>query len=711
MNDRTIGTLVNYYVSPHGDDTAAGSEAAPFATLERARKQLRGAGVAGKRSATVWLREGTHYLEQTFTLLSEDSGTADAPITYRAYPGERPVVSGGRRLRTNWEPYRDGIWQTAIAEWKGVSREGLFAELFVNGVRQTRARYPNGRGGASAFIRPLRAPSAWPHEELPLDPATFTDKTWAKPEEAVVHIMGMNKWGNLQWRVMEIDTRSGVIRLGDGGYQINDIMQGIDATGIDERSDYFVDNVFEELDAPGEWYADREAGVLYYYPPSDMDLQSAVVEVPIIDRIVSFQGTQRNPVKHVSFIDVHFRHASPTYLREYEAPSLGDWTIHRGGAVYMEGAEHCEVMYCRFDAVGGNAVFMSLYNRNHCVHGCWMHDLGESGVCLVGSKTSTLGSQHAYPAEIMVSNNKIHDIGFYGKQTAGVFISVSSDNLVSHNEIFSLPRAAICINDGTWGGHVIEHNDVYDTVRETGDHGPFNSWGRDRFWCLSQSHGPASHGAGDVVKDARKPVVIQNNRFRDRKGWGIDLDDGSSNYVVRNNLCIGVSIKLREGDYRTVENNIFVNGANPPGIHIGYEDNHDRFVRNIVVANSEWDNPEVDIDFQKGDSKGKLYEFIGPPMHGKWVKELDGNLFFSDLGRFLATVHYRPLGSRTETYGWSEWQAMGWDVNSAFADPLFVDPVAGDYRVKPHSPALALGFRNFPMDEFGLQADFPQDYE
>ncbi|KTD85188.1 right-handed parallel beta-helix repeat-containing protein [Paenibacillus etheri] len=700
-------TQVNYYLSPYGDDCAPGTESEPFATLDRARRELRITGTAGVCSATVWLREGTYYVGEPFVLTAEDSGTEEAPIHYRAYPGERPVVSGGMRMHGNWEPYRDGIWVCEIPEWRGVSKESLFTELYVNGARQTRARYPNTLNGEPAYLRPLREPATWPHAEFAFDPVTFTGKEWAHPEDAVVHIFGKNRWGNLQWRVKKVDREAGFIRLGDGGYQINDIIQGADATGIDQRSDYYIENVFEELDAPGEWYADRECGLLYCYPPDGIDLRAAIVEVPVLDGIVLCSGTQWNPVQHVAFIGLTFRHTAPTYLQAYEAPSLGDWTIHRGGAVFLEGAKHCEIAYCRFDAVGGNAVFMSLYNWGNRVHGCWMHDIGESGICLVGSKQLTLGSQHAYPAEITVSNNKIHDIGVYGKQTAGVFISVSSDNVISHNEIFRLPRAAICINDGTWGGHVIEFNDIYDTVRETGDHGPFNSWGRDRFWCLSQSHGPASHGVGDVCLDARKPVVIRNNRFRDRKGWGIDLDDGSSNYVVRENLCIGVSIKLREGDHRTVENNIFVNGANPPGIHIGYEGNSDRFIRNIVVANSEWDNPEVDIDFQKGASKGVLYEFIGPPVHGAWVRELDGNVFYNDVGRFLATVHYRPLGSRTETYEWSDWQAMGWDAHSVFGAPLFIDPEGGDYRVRPESPALALGFRNFTMDRFGLEDDFP----
>lgn len=162
-------TQVNYYVSLHGDDRAPGTEREPFATLDRARRELRSTGTAGVRSATVWLREGTHYVGVTFALTAEDSGTEEAPIRYRAYPGERPVISGGMRLHGKWEPYRDGIWVCEIPEWRGVSKESLFTELYVNGARQIRARYPNTLNGEPAYLRPLHEP---PRGLMPNSPST-----------------------------------------------------------------------------------------------------------------------------------------------------------------------------------------------------------------------------------------------------------------------------------------------------------------------------------------------------------------------------------------------------------------------------------------------------------------------------------------------------------------------------------------------------------
>jgi hypothetical protein len=693
----------NIYVSVNGEDNNPGTLERPFASIERARIEAGKLKKTGSNSINIYLREGTYYLEKPLVLQPDDSGSEIQAIRYMSYGGEKPVLSGGKRITGEWKPYADGIMMCKIPEEKNGKLD--FTQLFINGKRQIRARYPNydpSEPGKSGYIYPAEAELKWPHKEFRYDLKTFTKRKWAKPQEAVVHIFGMNYWGNLQWEIEDIDRDTQTIKLGRGGFQINEVMQGRDATGIDHRSGFYIENVFEELDSPGEWYLDKENGILYVVPEEGIDLNTAIIEAPVLKQVVEFRGSQEAPVHNIYFSGFRIAHTASTYFEEYEAPSLGDWTIHRGGAVFFGGAEDCSFENCYFDGVGGNAIFVNNYNRRINISGNTITEAGDSGICIAGSKHLTLGSNRKYPAEITISNNLIHDIGIFGKQTAGVFVSISEDNIISHNHMYNLPRAAICINDGTWGGHVIEFNDIHDTVRETCDHGPFNSWGRERFWCLQQSHGPVSHEAGEVRLDCRKPVIIRNNRFEDYKGWGIDLDDGSSNYQVYNNLCIGIGIKLREGDYRLIENNIFINAANPPGFHIGYEYNHDRFVRNIVVMNSKFDTPEVDINFEKGKSAGKLYEIIGPPSQGPWLEEIDNNLFFSDIGQFKAAVHFRPIDNKCEDFTFEEWKAMRLDKNSIYADPLFVDAEKGNYSLKSESPAFKIGFVEFDMDSYGL---------
>jgi hypothetical protein len=187
--------------------------------------------------------------------------------------------------------------------------------------------------------------------------------------------------------------------------------------------------------------------------------------------------------------------------------------------------------------------------------------------------------------------------------------------------------------------------------------------------------------------DSWQPTIIRNNCFSGsfkRHSWGIDLDDGSSNYQICNNLTIGCSIKLREGYYRLVENNIFI-GPFPLARHCCYKENEDIIRRNICV-----------------DMSGSVaYEmFQARPAD---AKEIDYNLFWNPQGeppvvnlRGAVAPGFKPAMSFTE------WQAKGLDAHSIVADPQFVDPGHGDFRVKDPSPALKLGFKNFPMNQFGV---------
>ena len=156
---------------------------------------------------------------------------------------------------------------------------------------------------------------------------------------------------------------------------------------------------------------------------------------------------------------------------------------------------------------------------------------------------------------------------------------------VRYCSLYDVPRAGINIGDGCWGGHVIEHCDVFDTVKETGDHGSFNSWGRDRFWGLKDVDlNTITRGdlRGLPLLDVVEPVIIRNSRWRCDHGWDIDLDDGSSHYELRNNLCLRGGIKLREGFFRVCENNIMVGNSFHP--HVRYRGSEDVFRRNIVFG-------------------------------------------------------------------------------------------------------------------------------
>jgi len=666
----------DFYVATSGSDENPGTKERPFATLGRARDAVRELKKRGKKPITVLVRGGTYYLPETLVFSSEDSGTKDVPILYTAYEDEKPTISGAVKLDLEWKPHpagMRGIMKAEIPEVKGGKL--TFTQLFVDGKRLHLARYPDydpenplittlGRGSSGDALSPERV------------------KRWANPIGGFVHGLSHHRWGSVHYRITGVDN-SGKVKL-EGGYQINRDSR------LHDRHRY-VENIFEELDSPNEWFLDKERGVLYLMPPTGMDINSAKVEAVVLKRLFEFRGSKDEPVKHITLRGLTITHTAHTFLEKYEPLLRGDWSIHRGGAVFLEGAEHCAIEDCFFDAVGGNGVFVSNYNRHIRVSGCKFTEGGDSAVCLVGDfkavrSGSTWSEQISdpdrtpgpatpnYPAKCLIWNNLIHDIGIIGKQTAGVFISMSEEITVSHNTIYNIPRAAICINDGCWGGHVIEYNDAFNTVRETGDHGPFNSWGRDRHWGIKDDKLRKS-----LCKlDNWKTTIIRNNRFRHdgSHSWGIDMDDGSSNYRIYNNLCLGMSIKFREGYYRKAENNIIVSPV-PFAVHVWYPESEDVIVRNIIVVTGN-----------------APYGPIGMPGKHPWGKLFDFNLFATrDLGKFTV---------RGAADNLSEWRKKGYDRHSIQGDPMFVDPANMDYRVKADSPALKLGFKNFAMDEFGV---------
>ncbi len=226
-------TDLTFYVAANGSDRNPGTRERPLATLGRAQELVRSLKAHAPGAITVYVREGTYYLGKPLVFGPADSGTPTAPITYAAYPGEQVTLSGGRRLNCQWTPYKNEIMMCALPQAKGEA----FSQLFVDGKRQIRARYPNYDPKnplvwGSGYINVAAAAEPWPPTQFHFDPATFTKKRWSKPQEAVVQMFPLDYWGSLQWQVKDIDWEAHVVKLGWGGFQINALEFGIAATGV-----------------------------------------------------------------------------------------------------------------------------------------------------------------------------------------------------------------------------------------------------------------------------------------------------------------------------------------------------------------------------------------------------------------------------------------------------------------------------------------------
>ncbi|WP_231954344.1 signaling protein [Pirellulimonas nuda] len=647
------------FVATTGDDAGPGTRSAPLRTLAAARDAAR--EFVGRERVTVLVADGVYYLPEPLVFTPDDSGSEQFPVIYRSENEGGAALSGGTRLRLKWRPYRDGIMQATAPEADKVD------QLFVGGVRQRMARYPNYDAHKKTDAYQGFAADAFSKQRA---------ARWADPAGGYIHAMHRSRWGGYHYRITG-KKPSGEVQY-EGGWQNNRQM------GMHE--DFrMVENIFEELDAPGEWFHNAASHTLYYWPEPGVDLSEANIEVVRLSRLVDFQGSEAAPVRFITLQGFVVRHAARTFMQTNEPLLRSDWAIHRDGAFLLTGTEDVSIVDSEFDQVGGNAIFVNNYNRRTRVLGCHLHDVGASGVCFVGDPDAvrdplfeyrekndlatidrTPGPKtNNYPAECEVADCLIHGVGRVERQPAGVQVAMASEITIRDTSIYDCDRAGINIGDGCWGGHLIERCDVFDTVLETHDHGSFNSWGRDRFWRSDRDVSQKAIDAEPSLPflDAVKTTVIRDSRWRCDHGWDIDLDDGSSNYDIYNNLLLQGGLKLREGFRRRAWNNVAVNNGFHP--HVWYNHSEDEVFANIFMAAHR--GARMPSETAKG-------------------KRVDGNLFYS-----------------ADPAVKNRFTQFGWDVHSVVGDPMFVDPAGGDFRVEPGSPALDVGFKNFPMDRFGVK--------
>lgn len=280
-NDVRAGT--QFFVAPNGNDANPGSAQQPFLTLERARAAVRQALPTGMGPIQVWLREGTYRRTAPFELLPEDSGGFERPITWSAYPGERAVISGLRRVSGLWTHFANGIWSTSSEGYR-------FSTLFVNGVRATRARTPNN-GTFDMVVRseccfdaeceggppePRWRPGAECYDRFIAQPGNVRGD-WRNLHD--IEIVSRRRWEQSRHRLERVDGMNTVFVRAEAA----DFAFGFDYDGTDR---YYVDNVFEGLDQPGEWYLDALEQRLYYMPPPGTDPNQAIIEAPVTDELL-----------------------------------------------------------------------------------------------------------------------------------------------------------------------------------------------------------------------------------------------------------------------------------------------------------------------------------------------------------------------------------------------------------------------------------------
>lgn len=539
----------------------------------------------------VILKKGIHFLSKPVELGAENNG-----ITVCCEEGAK--ICGCVEIENPlWEKTQKGIYRTETL--KGLNPD----MLFLNGEAMILARYPNYREdvlplGGTASAKEIKG----------------RVKNYKNPAGGFIRAMHEAGWGGNSYFIEGKDQSS------PSGLKLKWI--GDNNRGSGFGNELVVENVFEELDDEKEWYYSSQDGYLYFKPVNEDEL-NGVFHLGILSELFKIKGASDIKFQNVTFCET--KRSMFEKDKQYRPLLRGDWCIMPAGAVSVVDSENITFENCVFENIGSNGIYIGDYGKGHKITGCRFSNIGSTAVQIVGSPSAvyepsfwkndmypdlpvhrtkvehpekTGPASEEYPRDILIENNFIENVGIYEKQSSGVNLSVCFNVKILHNTICKSARSNINVNDGTFGGHEIAYNDIFDSQRETQDHGPFNSWGRDRFWSVPKYNAGGKYGDKirrykkdgkiyDLTKiDSLGETVIHHNRFSHSANaphsWGIDLDDGSSNYAIYNNLCIGIGIKLREGFNRRVWGNVLIGG--PLNIHVPYNMSRDEVHDNFIVC-------------------------------------------------------------------------------------------------------------------------------
>jgi hypothetical protein len=651
---------VTVHVAPAGDDASGdGSAAKPFATLARARDEVRAIKKRGevKGAIGVLVAPGEYRTSQTLTLTKADSGSDGAPVVYRSTEPGKAVLYGGTRL-TGFTPVTDPVILARLPEEArghvrqcdlkalGVNDYGELTvrgfgqkpspptlELFFDGRPMTLARWPNQ---GYVDIRELVNPGS-PQDGTPavIGYEDARHERWLQAEDPWLFGYFRFLWADATIKIAAIDPAARTLTTAEPYAYSNGGMS------TEQGIIYYAFNLLEELDLPGEWYLDRRAGILYFYPPADM--AAATVEIGILSEPM----IAMEEVSHLRF----------------EGMVLD---LARGDAIRATKCHDILFAGCTVKRMAGNGIMIHGGNRNG-LFGCDIHTIGRRATEIIGGDRATLT-----PGNHFVENCRIHAFGRIDRTyTPGVQLE-GVGNRVAYNLMYDAPSSVMRLEGND---HVFEFNEVHSAVTESDDQGAIDIFANPTYRGNVFRHN-YFHNVGKAGKEPARHGQA-----------GIRFDDAISGQLVYGNIFVRSSngnfgaVQMNSGRDNIIVNNIFydckfgVSGGWYPG-------------------NSVWTGMREGtrkVDHRASPLYLSRYPAMAQMLDDNGINHFWRNIAF-DCGRMRRDAR-RDLELRDNA------------EFSADSDPVFVDAAAGDFRLRPGAPPLDTSkFRPIPMDQIGLYA-------
>jgi hypothetical protein len=522
-----------FYVSPSGNDRNSGTVGKPFQTIGRAREAVRRVKASRQGDVHVYLRGGRYELQKGLVFGPEDSGESGFSIIYQAYPGEKPVISGGRRI-TGWAPHEKGIYKAKAPS--------SFRQLYAGSQRLTRARTPNaGKYNKIIFWDPK-------NREIGVD--QFDISKWKDLEK--IEMVAQMQWAEaiMRLKAWQVNVASDKwmpanyarVTVQDPESQI--VFTRVHPNRVNGQA-YHFENAYEFIDEPGEWYLDEAAGTVYLKPFADRMPGASEILVPVLDTLLSIRGTPDRPVHHIQFSGITFAHSNWTWPQTHghvpiqasqftQVSSTGNGISygHPPAAVYLSGAHHIRFEGNQFSHLGATGLDIRSGGSDVSILGNVFQDISGNGIS-VGKFTdgnALAGGFYKDPQELcknnLIANNIITQTGrdYYG--SVGVVCGYAEGTIIEHNEIFRMPYSGVSVG---WGwtkkenasrNNKIRFNHIYHVMQLM----------EDGAGIYTLSNQPGTEIYGNWIHDITPSAYIQRPIVR-----GIYLDEGSGGITIGNN--------------------------------------------------------------------------------------------------------------------------------------------------------------------------------
>ena len=697
-------TKADFYLSPNGSDAWSGTLSnpnaqgtdGPFATLERARDAVRDLRKKKSTDIVVLVREGTYPLEKTVVFGLEDSGEGDSTVTYAAYPGETPVFSPGREIKG---------WKKVTRELSGLPKESQgkvwmadVSERFLT-LYDAQGLLPRAR---SAGFIPLAGGSRnrlhFPKGRL---------KNWPNVEDVEIIVRPHHAWISNVLPLESVDEETQMAHTSIGATYAMNKLHFLKTT-----ESCWVENVLEELDEPGEWVLNTKQGKVYLWPRDKSPIIAPrLIELIRVEGKIDKQGAKDVPVRNLRFRGLTFMQGDRYTLAVDDAGLQHDWDMldKANALVRLRGTENCAIEQCHFAHSGSGAIRVDLHGQNNKISGNHIEQMGGAGILLCGYGPGTKDVNK----NNIVYNNHIHHMGRIYRHSPGIMIWQSGENRVANNLIHHMPYSGMIISgcmthfftrNGRELGRTIRRHEIDDlpTTPTLEDVRPYLHT-HDNLIEYNEIHNVMEimgDGNGIYIRGAGAGNVIRRNYIHHLvtpmlMQAAIRTDGGQRDTLIAENLiykCMAQGIILKLNN--RAENNIVADVLAPPrGYYLSLREGPltDAVIKRNIFYSTDKDTVFID-ELPPGNDR-KTEDRRGRALARAKDADTDYNIYYSTVGLALAKAMLERQ------------QGDGVDAHSLAVDPLFVDPENGDFRLKPNSPALKLGFVPFDMSKVGLRSD------